>query len=239
MLNYQLYLQRENKFIHQPYSNERSFYTAVKQGDLKYIEEIKTKYANTKSEGKGILSKDAIRNERYHFIVNIAIIARNCIEGGLSQEIAYTLSDLYIQRVDQLESVQEIQQLNDEMVWEFTTHMHELRFQKVISIHISKCVQYIYDNLHVRLAVKELSDYVGLNPSYLSTLFKKETGYSVHAFVQKVRLETAETMLVQTEYSYADIANTLCFSSQSHFIQLFRKKYGMTPAEYRSVHMTH
>lgn len=236
MLDYQLYLQRENEFIHQPYTNELTFYTAVKQGNLKYIEDIKKKYSNSKSEGKGTLSKNAVRNELYHFIVNIAIITRNCIEGGLSQEVAYTLSDLYIQRADELRSIKAIQELNDEMVWEFTTQMNRLRTQKVVSPHISKCIHYIYDNLHLRLTIQQISKHIRLNPSYLSTLFKKETGYSVHEFIQNTRLETAENMLVNTSYSYTDIANTLCFSSQSHFIQLFHKKYGMTPAEYRKNH---
>lgn len=238
-LDYQLYLQRENKFIHQPYTNELSFYDAIKQGNLKHITSLKEKYAGVKTEGKGTLSKNAVRNELYHFIVNIALITRNCIEGGLSQEIAYTLSDLYIQKADELKSVTAIRELNDEMVWDFTTHMAHLHTESIISQHISKCIRYIYDNLHTRLTIKNLSEYIGIHPSYLSTLFKKETGYSVHDFVQNTRLETAENMLCHTDYSYADISNTLCFSSQSHFIQLFRKKYGMTPAEYRKRHATY
>lgn len=238
-LNYQLYLQRENKFIHQPYTNELTFYSAVKRGDLKYIEEIKKKYANTKSEGKGTLSNNPVRNELYHFIVNIALITRHCIEGGLSQEVAYTLSDLYIRKADQLKQVEDIQKLNDEMVWDFTSHMHQLRTRKIISPHISKAIHYIYDNLHVRLTVQQISHHIGLNASYLSTLFKKETGYSVHQFIQNTRLETAANMLVNADYSYTDIANTLCFSSQSHFIRLFREKYQMTPAQYRRTHSSY
>lgn len=238
LLDYQLYLQRENEFIHQPYINELSFYTAVKQGDLNYIEEMKKKYANKKAEGKGTLSKDPVRNELYHFIVNTAVITRKCIEGGLSQEIAYTLSDLYIQKADLLKSVKKIQELNDEMVWEFATQMNQLRTRKFVSPHVSKCIQFIYDNLHIRLTIQQISQHVGLNSSYLSTLFKKETGHSIHSFIQNTRLETAENMLVNSNYSYSDISSTLCFSSQSHFIQLFHKKYGMTPAKYRSTHAT-
>lgn len=236
MLDYQLYLQRENQFFHQPYSNELSFYTAVKQGNLKYITRTKEEYADTKPEGKGTLSKNDLRNELYHFIVNAALITRNCIEGGLSQETAYTLSDLYIRRADELKSIDAIKELNDEMVWEFTAQMNQLRTRKVISPHIAKSIRYIYDNLHVRLTIRHISQYVNLHPNYFSTLFKKETGHSVHEFIQNTRLETAENMLVNTDYSYADIANTLCFSSQSHFTQSFRKKYGMSPMEYRKRH---
>ena len=112
--------------------------------------------------------------------------------------------------------------------------MMEIRTQKVISIHISKCIQYIYDNLHTTLTIQVLSQKLQLHPSYLSTLFKKETGYSVHEFVQNTRLETAKNILLDSDYTCASIANTLCFSSQSHFVRLFREKYGITPAKFRS-----
>lgn len=246
MLDYQLYIQRENQFLHQPYTNELSFYTAVRQGDLNYIREIKEKYSQPNTEerntskkesnGKGVLSKNPVKNELYHFIVNTAIITRNCIEGGMSQEIAYTLSDLYIRKADLLKDVNSLQELNDEMVWTFASKMHQLRTKQVVSKHISKCINYIYNNLHTPLTLTQLSQNVGINSSYLSTLFKKETGYSVHSFIQNTRLETAKNMLINTNYTYADISNTLCFSSQSHFIKLFRNKYGMTPAEYRRTH---
>ncbi len=244
-LDYQLYLQREKSFQHQPYSNELSFYAAVKNGDLDFVTKLKEEYPldakaceqqlkDYDSNGKGTLSKNPIRNERYHLIVNTALITRNCIEGGLSQEIAYTLSDMFIRRSDELNDLYALRQLNDEMVREFTKKMMEIRTQKVISIHVSKCIQYIYDNLHTPLTIRVLSQKLQLHPSYLSTLFKKETGYSVHEFVQNTRLETAKNILLDTDYTCASIANTLSFSSQSHFVRLFREKYGTTPAKFRS-----
>lgn len=245
-LNYQLYLQREKSFQHQPYSNELSFYSAVRNGNLAYIQKLKKEYPpapdtdeeilkNYDPTGKGILSENPIRNERYHLVVNTALITRNCIEAGLSQEIAYTLSDMFIRRADKLEDICALRHLNDEMVLEFTKKMLEFRTQTVNSSHVKKCIQYIYDNLHTPLTVQSLGQQLELHPSYLSTLFKKETGYSIHEFIQKTRLETARNMLLDTEYSCASIANTLCFSSQSHFIRLFREKYGMTPAKYRAI----
>ncbi len=236
LLDYQLFVQRENQFFHQPYTNELSFYSAVREGDLEYIAQMKKQFAGVEASGKGTLSKNPVRNERYHFIVNTALITRNCIEGGLSQEVAYTLSDIYIQKADLINDIQALRELNDDMVWEFSTQMYLLRTEKIISPHISKCIHYIYNHLHTKLTVKVLSQHTGLNTSYLSTLFKKETGCSIHTFIQDARLKTAANMLLNTNHSCSDISHTLCFSSQSHFIQLFRKKYGMTPANYRKNH---
>lgn len=237
-LDYQLFLQREEHLFHQPYSNEINFYTAIKKGDIEFIENNKKKYENQQekkpsSNGKGLLSKDSVKNERYHLIVNAAIITRNCIEGGLDQEAAYTLSDLYIRLADETDTVARLQEINDDMVRSFTLKMKELRTRQIMSRHISQCIRYIYDHLHEQITIDSLSRQVGLHPCYLASLFKKETGITIHSFIQNKRLETAENMLKNSAYSCADIANMLCFSSQSHFIRAFRKKYGMTPKEYR------
>ena len=237
-LDYQLYLQKENHFLHQPYRNEYNFYEAVAHGDLQYIEYIKNKYPVSEQEnnGKGELSADPVRNERYHFIVNVAIITRKCIEFGLPQEKAYTLSDLYIRTSDTLHTIQELRQLNDDMVMDYALLMKNLHKKKFSSPYILQCVKYIDDHLHAKVTISDIAEELGLNACYLSTLFKKETGITIHSYLQKKRLETAANILSQTDHTYSSIANTLGYSSQSHFIQVFHKYYGITPAQYRKQH---
>ena len=53
------------------------------------------------------------------------------------------------------------------------------------------------------------------------------------AYMMRRRVETARNMLLHSDYSYAQIAVSLGFSSQSHFIRVFREQTGMTPAQYR------
>ena len=79
-----------------------------------------------------------------------------------------------------------------------------------------------------------LAEHVGLTPSYLSALFKKKTGLSVSDYIMKKKIETAENMLRYTESSYSEIAATLSFSSQSHFIKAMKAQTGMTPRQYRN-----
>lgn len=238
-LAYQMYLQREDYFFHQPYHNEIDFYDAVAQGDIAFIEDLKRKYpvsSQPEENGKGRLSEDPVRNERYHFVVNAAIITRKCIEAGLMQEEAYTLSDLYIQTADTLYTISELQKLNDAMVLDFAKLMQIVRKNKSYSNHIRYCIKYIHENLHTKITIPKLAEKTELNASYLSTLFKKETGMTIHAHIQKKRLETAANILSRTDHSCSAIAQSLCFSSQSHFIQTFQKFYGITPGEYRRTH---
>ena len=95
-------------------------------------------------------------------------------------------------------------------------------------------MDYIYDHLYEQIRLSDLAAQVGLNESYLSVLFKKETGVSISDYVRQRRVEAAEGMLRYSDYSCSDIGNFLAFCSQSHFISVFRKATGLTPRQYRA-----
>ncbi|MBQ6028046.1 MAG: AraC family transcriptional regulator, partial [Treponema sp.] len=61
------------------YERELEFYNAVKQGDLKKLKKL---IVPLEDERLGLLSKDPLRNLKYHLITTIALITRFCIEGG-------------------------------------------------------------------------------------------------------------------------------------------------------------
>ena len=235
-LDYQMYVPLEQDEKHQPYQNEYDFYAAVQEGNLSYIDALKKQYPATENSGKGRLSADPVRNERYHFIVNASTITRVCIEGGMPQEEAYNMSDMYIRQADKLHTIASLRSLNDEMVLYFATYMEKLHCANKVCHHIQKCIHYIHENLHTKITLQDLSRVTGLHESYLATLFKKETGESIHRYIRAKRLETARSMLLHSSYSSTEIANMLAFSSQSHFIQSFREYYGTTPYQYRNRH---
>ena len=131
-------------------------------------------------------------------------------------------------------TVEEVLDLHYEMVEYFTKCMQNLKKDNIISKHVSLCMDYIDQHLHEKILLEQLADYTELNPSYLSALFKKETGQSVSAYILKRRLEAAENMLKNTDYSCSEISSFLAFNSQSHFTEAFRKKNGITPKQLRN-----
>lgn len=232
-LEYRLYVQRENDFFHEPFKNEQFIYTAITEGNVKAIQENQRKYGNVKSDGKGNLSDDPVRNARYHMIINTAVIARICMLSGLPHETAYTLSDMYIKRADECTTESEISKLNDGMTIEFAQQMKMLSKGKALSRVVRKTLDYICDNLHRNITGAQLAEMAGCSRSYLSVVFKRETGFGISEYIRKKRLETAGNMLRESDFSCSEIASTLCFSSQSHFCTLFKEYYGVTPDKYR------
>lgn len=229
-LTYNSFLNREYSFKHSPFEKEFEFYDCVKNGDT---EGVKRHMTALGSSGAGMLSDDPLRNLKYHFIITIALITRFCVEGGMEMETAYTLSDLYILKVDKCIRECDIHYLHREAVLDFTDQMNKVARGDIYSKPIIMTMDYIYDHLHSKIYEEEIAEYVSLSTSYLSRLFKKEVGVTISAYIAIKRVETAQNMLRYSDFSPLDIGNYLAFSSHSHFISTFRKYTGMTPNEFR------
>ncbi len=235
-LNYHLYVQKMEGFNRTPFHSEFEKYMVIQSGN---VEEVRKNFAKIRPNflsGKGKLSEDPVRNTMYHFVTSIALTSRICVEGGLNHDTAYTLSDIYIQRADKCTTCEQLLDIFEEMQVDFAKRMRELKKTNATSIHIRKCIDYIYEHLHEKLTINELADFTDLNASYLSKLFQKETGVSVKAFVTNAKINTAQNMLKHSDFSYLDISLTLGFSTQSAFISVFKKNVGLTPKQYREKH---
>jgi AraC-like DNA-binding protein len=230
--SYREYIMRENNISHAPYGPEFDFYVSVKSGDIGKVIKL-SENAFTDKIGFGQLSDNPLRNIRYHFIISVAMVARYCIEGGMEHEVAYRLSDFYIQQADQCTAIDQISRLHSIMTIDYTKRMKAIKMDKISSKPIVKCIDYIYKNLNIRITVAMLAEYIGLHPSYLSKLFKMETGISISMYIQKRKIETAQNMLKYSDYSPAQIASILAFPTQSYFIEVFKKYVGMTPKKYQ------
>lgn len=190
----------------------------------------------TECDGVGVLSKNAVTNMKYHFVITTAMITRLCKQNGMEMEQAFRLSDFYIQKLDGIHTVEEVQSLHDEMVMDYTEKMRRYFRDNTYSKHINASKEYIYSHIKERITIEDLADSLGVSASYLSRLFKKETGISVSAYIRRQKIEMAKNLLQYSDYSIIEIANRLSFSSQSHFIQQFREVTGMTPGKYRDEH---
>ena len=123
--------------------------------------------------------------------------------------------------------------LTDMMTF-FTWAMADMQKAETHSKAVNECLDYIHYHLHEKITVPILAEHVHLNPTYLSELFKRETGTAISQYITDKRMEAAENMLKYSEYSFDEIAQILAYRSQSHFSKVFKKHSGMTPGEYRT-----
>ena len=230
---YMEYVNRENNYRHHYFDEEMKQYELMKAGDPAAVEESQRMM---RANNHGHLSDDPVRDMKYLFVANITITTRFAIEGGMNSETAYNSSDLYICRMDKCNTVEEVLDLHREMFSYFTHRMAGIKKEAVYSRPVLQCMDLISQNLHLPIRTTFLAEQVGLNQSYLSTLFKRETGIAISDYIMAERIETAKNMLRYSDYSASQISEILSFSSQSHFIKSFRKYEGMTPGDYRRYH---
>lgn len=219
---------------HRILENELSFYDAIANGNIEFVEDNCKRKDFTNPEGMGVLSNNALQNLRYHFVIGVAMITRYCVHAGMEQEKAYSLSDFYILKMDKCQTIAEIADLHDVMCIDICKQMNVLRNSQILSKPIVLCIDYIYSHIHNRITVSELSNHLNLSESYLSKLFHKEMGLPISQYILNLKIEKAKNLLQYSEYTIIDIANYLSFSSQSHFIQVFQKFTGLTPHKYRT-----
>ena len=226
-----LFEQREENFEHATLSQEMAMFYLVKDGD---IDGVKKSLKRRRGHDLPELSDSPLQTAKFLFVSVITSCCRFCIEGGMPSDESYGLSDLYIRRADRCSSPEEVSALSETMLLDYTERMRLLKEGvREYSPKITACLEYIDNHLHDRITVSTLSEELEINPSWLSTLFMKETGVSVSEYIRRKKLSAAKYLLSFDDYSCTDIAEYLGFSTSSHFTSLFKKEEGITPAEYR------
>ena len=105
---------------------------------------------------------------------------------------------------------------------------------KMIHREIEDVKQYIYEHYGEEIGVESLADLVYMAPSYLSCIFKKETGQNLSKFIKAYRMEKAKEMLEETQKKIVTISNEVGYPNVSYFCQSFREYFGVSPQKFRS-----
>jgi len=104
----------------------------------------------------------------------------------------------------------------------------------VLHREIETVKQYIYEHYSEELSVDALAQSVYMAPSYLSHVFKKETGQNISKFIKTYRMEKAREMLENTHKKIVNISYAVGYPNVSYFCQSFREYFGISPQKYRS-----
>lgn len=181
----------------------------------------------------GTLAADQLRQAKNTFVVSATLISRAAIQGGLSTEDAFSLSDMYIQKCEFLNSMLQITNLQYHMALEFTERVEQLRFGGKPTQLTIAVTNYIQKHLSQSIRVEDMAQAFYMSRPYLSSKFKQETGETLTDFILKEKTEEAKRLLLYSDKSATAIASYLGFSSLGHFSQVFKRYSGQTPTEYK------
>lgn len=111
-------------------------------------------------------------------------------------------------------------------------HLIDSAASEIDSNPVSAAVEYVHAHLDEPVTVNDLAGRVCMSPSAFAHLFRESVGVSPYQFVKSVRLERARVLLVENGSTVSEAARNVGYSSLSHFINEFKRRYGVTPGEY-------
>ncbi|MFZ5966117.1 MAG: helix-turn-helix transcriptional regulator [Bacillota bacterium] len=100
--------------------------------------------------------------------------------------------------------------------------------------YIEEAKRYISNNYaNSNLSLNEISEYIGINPSYFSDLFREITNESFSSYLNSIRVKKAKDFLKMTKLTIQDIGYKCGFNSAQNFNRVFKKYAQITPKQYR------
>ena len=224
------YTKKENYVYNKSYVIEETISKLVRTGNVEGFHSLQF---NDDNFHIGVTSNNAIRQLKNNIIINTTLCTRAAIDGGLEYDIAYELSDHFIQLAEQTDNPDILYELLSKIAYTFAEKVAHTQTPVSTDERLQKAIQYIQQNTNQHITVGDVARYIGFSKSYFSAYFKKNLGFTISDFILRCKLEEGRRLLQFTNKPISTISTFLCFSSQSHFQTAFKKQFRMTPNEYR------
>ncbi|WP_206885716.1 helix-turn-helix domain-containing protein [Alicyclobacillus mali (ex Roth et al. 2021)] len=224
-----------HRYRHTPAHNleiERRVFQFVRDGDEEGLLAFRVHMRDERS-GIGILSKHSeLRNRTNLGICSITLATRVAVSEGVDVETAYSMSDAWIQTLEDATSLVDVEKTIDRALGAFARAVHVTRVTRY-SRPVREATAFLRQHVTAPLRMADVSAHVGLHLHHLAELFKRETGRTLRQALSEFRMQRAMELLRETHLSIGEIAAMLQFSDQSHFTRCFRQYTGATPKTFR------
>ncbi len=175
---------------------------------------------------------DGLRDQKDYTIALNTILRKAVEQAGVHPVHIDGCSNMNVQLIEQITNSEECWKVRLKIIRRYCNLIREHRLSDY-SLPVRKVLTIISIDLAADLSLKNLAEHLHINASYLSTLFKKETGVSLTEYVTNSRIDYAKRLLANTDLPMKVITQQCGFSDINYFIRQFKKCTGMTPKYYK------
>ena len=211
------------------YHEEQLLMQAIREGRT----EDAIRLAESMDRDSGRLSRTEVSHRRNLAIIGISLCARAAIDGGISPEEGYRLSGYYIQKCDSSQDPAHLLHYRNRAIEELTVRVKQKLEKPRTSSHVERAKDYVRKHYREKIYLDDIADSIGISPTHLSKLFKKETGQCLQDYINEERVFRAANLLMYSELSLMEIAEYVHFPSQSYFGKIFKQFKGVSPRIFR------
>lgn len=219
------------KAIEERYAVENQLLQAISQGLSHKVELIMANMSASNFEKR---TADPIRNMQNYCIIMNTLLRKAVENGSVHPFYIDKLSSDFARKIEQVTTMDAVRKLQKEMVHKYCLLVKN-HSMKGYSLLVQKVITTIDTDLTADLTLNVLAGKMNVNASYLSTLFKKETGSTLTDYVNEKRIQHGILLLHSTGLQIQTIASYCGIPDVNYFTKLFKKKVGKTPKEYREI----
>lgn len=217
----------QNELLNLDISDEKNIVTALKTVDrtkLKvYLDTVFSRIIECKASYKSI---QMICAE----LINV--INRVAREFGIDVRDVYSDKDIPYNQMEKYETIAEVKQWILGVYEKLLKLMEESRISPDYAHTTRKAMEYIQRNYAKGISLNDTAEYIGVNSSYLSRVFKGDCGKGFVEYLNTVRVVHAKRMIESGDSKLKDITKEIGFNNYSYFFKVFKDIVGMTPQEY-------
>lgn len=212
------------------YRFENELIEAVAKGNSRKAELMMSRFSVLAFESR---TADSLRNIKNYCIIMNTLLRKAAEKGGVHPYYLNKVSTEFAVKTENMESVRDSAEFMLTVMRTYCALVkkHSLKSYSPV---VQKAILRIENDLSGDLGLKNLAGAENVSPGYFSSLFKKETGYSLTEYVLNKRVEYAKHLLRTTNLQIGTIALNCGILDFHYFCRIFKRATGKTPTEYRN-----
>ncbi|MDR0630292.1 MAG: helix-turn-helix domain-containing protein [Treponema sp.] len=211
-----------------PLDKERMLLAALRRGD----HETGRKILNELLAILLFSNPDHFKYIQFRSIELVVLLSRTNIVPGNTEKVILETNNHYLKRIQNAQSIEELTDILHLVVEHLAGQIFSFQGIRHASA-LRKAERYIWQHYTRKISLQEIAKVSGLSAPYFSTIFKEEMGENLSSYLNRLRIEKASRMLVETDLSLSEIAGSCGFEDQSWFSKIFKTYIGVSPGKYR------
>jgi len=160
---------------------------------------------------------------------------RVAVSSGVLPKVADKIYDTHILQAQHACTIQKLLDLNAGLFLAYANAVEEAKTEARYSRLVQKCCDFVHEHIYEAITIQEIADYLNISESYISHLFRDETGVALITYIREEKIAIAKLLLMDSTRSVNDIMCQLGYCSQSYFTRIFKEHTGITPGKYRKI----
>jgi AraC-like DNA-binding protein/ligand-binding sensor protein len=212
-----------------PLDKERMLLAALRRGD----HESGRRILNELLEIICITTPDNFEFIRLRTIELVVLLSRAAITPDNSEDASLLENNnRYLRRIQESQNIEELTENLHLIIERMAGPIFSFQGIRHASA-LRRAERFIWDNYTHKISLQEIAEASGLSAPYFSTIFKDEMGENLSCYLNRLRVEKAAAMLIETDLPLNEIAGICGFEDQSWFSKIFKGFTGESPGKYR------